>query len=130
MSNNTNGSNPSNKTFYKDKNSSEVKTNDLKIGTGPFVSKGTLCIFNYTGLLINGDIFDSTEKHGRPFECVVGSKKIIQGMSLGLLGMQVGGLREIHIPSSLAYGERTLGKIPPHSDLIFKVELLEARPRE
>ena len=111
-------------------NESTVQITDLKIGGGVEANKGALIFISYTGTLEDGTIFDSTDKHGRPFEMVIGSKKIIQGMSQGLIGMKEGGKRKIHIPAALAYGERSVGKIPPHSNLIFEVELLEARPRE
>lgn len=107
-----------------------VTITELKIGDGQEAQKGALCFINYTGTLDDGTVFDSTERHGRSFELVIGSKKIIQGMSLGLLGMKVGGLRRVVIPATLAYGERSVGKIPPHSRLTFEIELLEARPRE
>lgn len=109
----------------------EIEIHEIKYGQGVEVFKGALVFINFVGQLENGRIFDSTEIHGRPFECVVGSKKIIQGMSLGLLGMKAGGIRKIKIPSHLAYGDRAIGgKIPAHSNLIFEVELLEARNRE
>ncbi|WP_413574815.1 FKBP-type peptidyl-prolyl cis-trans isomerase [Bdellovibrio sp. HCB290] len=108
----------------------QVQTTDHNIGTGEIASKGALVFIHYTGTLADGTVFDSSYTHGRPFEFVVGSKKVIQGMSLGILGMKVGGKRKIQIPAVLAYGERPMGKIPPHSDLTFEVELLESRPRE
>lgn len=112
-------------------NKSRVEIKDIKIGQGEEAVKGALCFIEYEGRLMDGTVFDSTQKHGRPFELVLGSKKIIHGMSQGIIGMRVGGFREIYIPSLLAYGERQVGQfIKPHSDLIFKVELLEARPRE
>ncbi|WP_413581846.1 FKBP-type peptidyl-prolyl cis-trans isomerase [Bdellovibrio sp. HCB288] len=108
----------------------QVKITDHTLGHGEIASKGALIFIHYTGTLSDGTVFDSSLNHGRPFEFVVGSKKVIQGMSLGVLGMKVGGKRTIQIPAVLAYGERTMGKIPPHSDLTFEVELLESRPRE
>ncbi|QDK45882.1 FKBP-type peptidyl-prolyl cis-trans isomerase [Bdellovibrio sp. ZAP7] len=109
---------------------SEVQITDQITGSGQVASKGALVFIHYTGTLNDGTVFDSSYTHGRPFEFVVGSKKVIQGMSQGILGMKVGGKRTIHIPADLAYGERTVGKIPAHSDLTFEVELLESRPRE
>lgn len=109
---------------------SEVTITDHILGNGETASKGALVFIHYTGTLKDGTVFDASVNHGRPFEFVVGSKKVIQGMSQGVLGMKVGGRRRIEIPAPLAYGERTMGKIPPHSDLIFEVELLESRPRE
>lgn len=109
---------------------SEVQTTDLILGAGIEAGKGVLVFINYEGHLEDGTLFDSSYKAGRPFEFVVGSKKVIVGMSQGIMGMKVGGKRKIFIPASLAYGERAIGLINPNSNLIFHVELLEARPRE
>jgi FKBP-type peptidyl-prolyl cis-trans isomerase len=51
---------------------------------------------------------------------------VIQGWEIGLMGMKVGGRRTLHVPSRLAYGARGAREIPPHSDLIFDIELLSA----
>ena len=110
---------------------SQFQISEIKAGSGTEVTKGALIFIHYDGRLEDGTQFDSSHKAGRPFEFVVGSKKVIQGMSLGILGMRVGGIRKIFIPAELAYGERSVGEfIKPHSNLIFTVEDLEARPRE
>ena len=44
--------------------------------------------------------------------------------------MQVGGTRKLWVPAALAYGERQVGLIPPHSNLIFEIELLEVLTRD
>lgn len=44
--------------------------------------------------------------------------------------MQVGGKRQLIVPAHLAYGEHTVGKIPPNSTLYFEIELLEVRTRD
>ena len=111
--------------------SHELKITDTVPGTGIEATKGALLFVHYEGFLEDGTKFDSSYDHGRPFEFVVGSKKVIQGWSQGLMGMREGGKRTLFVPSHLAYGERQIGKyIKPHSNLIFHVELLEARPRE
>ncbi|MEK2646166.1 FKBP-type peptidyl-prolyl cis-trans isomerase [Bdellovibrio sp. BCCA] len=109
----------------------EIKITDTLEGTGKAAEKGALCFCHYEGFLEDGTKFDSSYDHGRQFEFVVGSKKVIQGWSQGILGMKEGGKRTIFVPSHLAYGERQIGKfIKPHSNLIFHVELFEVRPRE
>ncbi len=109
----------------------EVKIFDVKIGDGEIVKKGALVFILYNGFLENGTKFDSSYDKGKVFEMVVGSSKIIKGMSLGLLGMKEGGKRKIEIPAHLAYGDRVIGdKIPAHANLIFEIELIEARNRE
>lgn len=100
-------------------------------GSGPEVQKGALVFCHFTGTLEDGTKFDSSYDHGRPYECVVGSKKVIAGWSQGLLGVRAGGKRKFFVPSALAYGERQVGSlIKPNSNLIYEVEVLEVRPRE
>ena len=61
---------------------------------------------------------------------MLSNNKVIQGWILGLPGMQVGGKRKLWVPAHLAYGERQVGLIPPHSNLIFEIELLEVLTRD
>lgn len=109
----------------------ELKIIDTVIGSGIEIVKGALVICNYTGWLEDGTKFDSSFDHGRPFQFVIGSKRVIQGWDIGLMGMKEGGKRTLHVPAHLAYGERQIGKfITPNSSLIFDVEIIEVRPRE
>ena len=108
----------------------ELKISDSVIGTGTAAVKGALIICHYEGFLENGTKFDSSYDHGRPFQFVIGSGKVIKGWDQGLIGMKEGGKRTLFVPSHLAYGERSKGLIPPHSHLLFHVEMLEVRPRE
>lgn len=108
-----------------------VKNTDTIVGSGTEATKGALVFIKYEGRLESGEIFDSTDLQGRPFQFVVGSTKVIKGLSQAVMGMREGGKRTSFIPSSLAYGERQVGqKIKPHSNLIFHIELIESRPRE
>lgn len=109
----------------------ELKITDTVEGSGQAAVKGALIICQYEGLLEDGTKFDSSYDHGRPFQFVIGSGRVIKGWDQGLMGMKEGGKRTLHVPASLAYGERQIGQfIKPHSNLIFHVELLEVRPRE
>ncbi|MGZ3775943.1 MAG: FKBP-type peptidyl-prolyl cis-trans isomerase [Bdellovibrio sp.] len=110
---------------------SELKITDTVEGTGKASVKGALLICHYEGFLEDGTKFDSSYDHGRPFQFVIGSKRVIKGWDQGLMGMKEGGKRTLFVPAHLAYGERQIGKyIKPNSNLIFYVELLEVRPRE
>lgn len=109
----------------------ELEVIDTLVGNGKEVVKGALVICNYTGYLEDGTKFDSSFDHGRPFQFVIGSRRVIQGWDRGLMGMREGGKRRLRVPAALAYGERQIGPhIKPHSNLIFDVELIEVRPRE
>lgn len=111
--------------------SDEIKILEDHPGSGIEAAKGALCFVQYDGYLDDGTLFDSSRKHGRPFEFVLGSKKVIAGWSQGILGMKEGGTRKFFVPAHLAYGERQVGAlITPHSNLTFKVEMIEVRPRE
>lgn len=77
---------------------------------------------NYTGTLIDGTVFDGNAG-GNPVEFDL--DKVITGWTEGIQLMQVGAKYRFFIPSELAYGERSMGKIKPNSILIFDVDLLE-----
>ena len=103
---------------------------DIQEGTGKAAVKGALLICHYTGTLEDGTKFDSSYDHGRPFQFVIGSKRVIQGWDLGLMGMKEGGKRKLFVPAHLGYGEREKNRIPANSNLIFEIELLEVRVRD
>lgn len=82
---------------------------------------------NYRGWRANdGFIFDESFLRGDAgFTFTVGFG-VIEGWSEGVVGMKVGEVRRLKIPASLGYGEGGIGEdIPPNTDLIFDVELLE-----
>ena len=67
------------------------------------------------------------ERSGKQiFTFLVGDGDVIKGMDAGVLGMKLHGKRDVLIPWQLGYGKRGSGKdIPPESDLIFKIEMVE-----
>lgn len=103
---------------------------DLRDGDGKAVVKGALITTHYRGWLDSGEEFDSSHAKGRPFQCVIGSGRVIKGWDQGLIGMRVGGLRRLRVPAALGYGERQVGRIPPQADLNFEIELLEVLTRD
>lgn len=82
-------------------------------------------LVNYTGRLVDGKIFDSTEG-GEPAEINV--NEVIPGWTEALKLMPIGSTWEIYLPADLAYGSsRGPGNaLPPYSVLIFKIELIKA----
>ncbi|PSS56417.1 FKBP-type peptidyl-prolyl cis-trans isomerase [Pseudomonas sp. BBP2017] len=110
--------------------SSELQIIDIQLGDGKEVVKGALITTQYTGWLDDGSIFDSSYDRGKPFQCVIGTGRVIKGWDQGLMGMKVGGKRKLLVPSHLAYGERSVGAITAHSNLTFEIELLEVLTRD
>ena len=92
-------------------------------GTGATPTASSTVRTHYEGTLINGEVFDSSYKRGQPAEFPVGG--VIAGWTEALQLMQEGAKWRLYIPSNLAYGERAAGSIPPHSTLIFDIELLQ-----
>ena len=79
---------------------------------------------HYEGTLIDGTLFDSSVKRGQP--AVFGVSQVIPGWVEALQLMPEGAKWKLYIPSDLAYGAQGAGEmIPPHSTLVFDVELLE-----
>ena len=95
----------------------------LTAGTGPIPTATQKVKVNYEGRLIDGTVFDSSYKRGKPAE--FGCNQVIKGWTEALTMMPVGSKWELYIPQELGYGAREAGKIPPLSTLIFTVELLE-----
>ncbi len=105
----------------------KLVTKDLIKGTGTAARAGSSVTVNYVGVLYKGGKeFDSSWKTGKPFApFVLGQGSVIPGWDQGLVGMKVGGRRELIIPPNLAYGKAGQPPtIPPNSTLVFVVDLL------
>ena len=108
-----------------------LRIEDLQPGDGKEAVKGALITTQYIGWLEDGTVFDSSRDKGRPFQCVIGTGRVIKGWDQGLMGMRVGGTRKLFVPTHLAYGGRQIGAhIAPNSNLIFEIELLEVLTRD
>jgi peptidylprolyl isomerase len=104
---------------------------DIRTGDGKQVVKGALITTQYTGKLDDGTVFDSSLERGKPFQCVIGTGRVIKGWDQGLMGMRVGGVRTLYVPAELAYGDRSMGAlIKPGANLHFEIELLEVLTRD
>lgn len=120
------------KKFLEDnKNNPNVKTlpsglqyEILKEGNGkkPKATDQVKC--DYEGTLIDGTLFDSSIKRGEP--AIFGVNQVIPGWVEALQLMSEGSKWRLYIPAELGYGAQGAGEmIPPHSTLIFDVELIE-----
>lgn len=93
-------------------------------GNGPKPTPKSFVTVYYTGKLINGKVFDQTQK-GRP--ATFRLNELITGWTTALREMPVGSRWEIVIPNHLGYGSRSAGVIKAFSTLIFDITLLDAR---
>lgn len=100
---------------------------DIEEGTGATVPEGATITAHYTGALCkNGIIFQSSHDFGKAI--TFGLDQVIAGWTKGVPGMKVGGMRRLIIPSDMAYGSaRAASNIPPNSDLVFDIELIELK---
>jgi FKBP-type peptidyl-prolyl cis-trans isomerase FkpA len=114
----------------------QVQAIDQKVGTGKEATIGNTVVVHYTGWFYKplaknqrGRKFDSSLDRKEPLDFRLGAGQVIKGWERGVSGMKVGGKRTLIIPSELAYGKRGApgGSIPPDSDLIFDVELLDVK---
>jgi len=101
-----------------------LQFSEIAAGQGPEAISGKSVTVHYTGWLTDGRKFDSSRDRSEPFRFGLGAGQVIRGWDEGVAGMKVGGRRRLIIPSSLGYGERGAGPIPPGATLVFAVELL------
>lgn len=100
---------------------------ELKKGSGVMAAKGKKVKVQYEGKLINGTVFDSSKKQGKPIEFVLGQNQVIPGWDEGIAKMSVGGKAKLIVPSSLGYGAQANPVIPAYSTLVFEVELVDVK---
>jgi peptidylprolyl isomerase len=105
-----------------------LRTIDMVVGKGAEATTGKSIVVHYVGVnYADGKQFDSSWDSGQPFgPFTLGAGSVIPGWDQGIVGMRVGGIRELIIPPSLAYG--AAGRPPviqPNETLIFVVQLLQ-----
>ncbi len=96
-------------------------------GTGPQAVAGKKVKVHYTGTLLDGTKFDSSVDRNEPFGFTLGNGEVIRGWDEGIALMKQGGTATLIIPSSIAYGDRSMGPIAAYSTLVFDVELIEVK---
>ncbi len=96
----------------------------LTQGDGPVPTADDRVVVHYTGRLIDGTVFDSSEERGEP--ATFGVTQVIPGWVEALQLMNAGSTWRLFIPSELAYGPQGAGgAIGPNQTLIFDVTLLK-----
>jgi FKBP-type peptidyl-prolyl cis-trans isomerase len=104
----------------------ELQITELTEGTGATAANGNTVFINYALWR-----YDPAGTDGKgegletgPFNWVVGSNGAITGMSQGVVGMKVGGIRRLVIPPSLAYGSTGFGNVRPNEWIVFEIQLI------
>ncbi len=118
---------------YKPKDDvNELQKTDLKIGTGKEAKAGDCLVVKYHGTLAaNGKKFDGNFEEETALQFALGQGMVIPGWDQGMIGVKEGGVRRLVIPANLGYGESGSGAaIPPNSDLVFVVKLLEIKDKD
>lgn len=108
---------------------------DVKVGTGAEAVEDKKLTVHYTGWLYDkkaknnkGKKIDSSYDRNKTYNFVLGRKQVIDGWDQGLVGMRVGGKRNLVIPSHLGYGLHGAGEmVPPNAKLVFDVELVDVQ---
>lgn len=96
------------------------------MGKGEKPTANDTVTVDYTGTLINGQVFDSSEKQGHPISFKV--NQVIKGWTEVLQLMPVGSTWTVYIPADLAYGQQAVGgMIGPNETLVFKIKLISVQ---
>ena len=78
---------------------------------------------HYEGSLTDGTVFDSSFERGSPY--VTTPEQVVPGWTEALQRMKVGDEWLLYVPPELGYGAQQSGRIPPHSVLVFRLQLLD-----
>lgn len=96
---------------------------DLVVGSGPTAGATSTVRVQYVGAdYANGKVFDSSWSRGQPATFPLNG--VIPGFAQGIVGMKVGGRRELVIPPALGYGAAGSGPVGPNETLVFVIDLL------
>ena len=104
----------------------ELQIRDIWVGDGEEAKPGQNVSVHYVGVAFStGEEFDASWNRRSAFTFPLGAGHVIGGWDQGVVGMKVGGRRELIIPPHLGYGDRGAGAaIKPGETLIFVVDLL------
>jgi FKBP-type peptidyl-prolyl cis-trans isomerase len=109
------------------KTTSGMYIRDLTEGTGAVATSTSNVNVYYEGFLASGFRFDYKLSPSDPFNVKLGTKAVIDGWEEGLVGMKVGGKRQLVIPPELAYGPYGYRAVPSNAVLVFTIELVSVQ---
>jgi peptidylprolyl isomerase len=102
-----------------------LEKRDIVVGKGPAAKAGDNVSMQYVGVAQStGKQFDASWDRGQPFDFPLGQGQVIPGWDEGIVGMKVGGRRELVIPPDMAYGAQGAPPdIGPNETLVFVVDM-------
>jgi peptidylprolyl isomerase len=104
----------------------QLESADLIVGTGPAAAAGDSITVQYVLATYSTRQVIQSSWTSQPFQFTLGEGQVIQGWDDGVVGMKVGGRRELIIPPSLGYGSQSPGAgIAPNDTLVFVIDLLK-----
>lgn len=108
------------------KSSTGLYYRDLTVGSGTTANVSSRVSTYYSGYLSNGTKFGELLSPSTPFSFTLAAtpSEVIKGWDEGVVGMKVGGTRQLIIPPELAYGVNGSGPVPPNAVLVFTVQLV------
>jgi len=109
------------------KTSTGLYYRDLSVGTGKTVASGDSVYVRYSGAFPTGQVFDQRTPAQPTFDFKLGTGFVIPGWDEGIVGMKVGGSRQLIIPPALAYGPTGYLSIPPNAVLVFNINMSSAK---
>ena len=118
--------------LYINDNSLNVKPNSsglvfipIREGDGISPQDGDIVAFHYVGYYLNGEQFDTSYEKSYPLIVELGNNMIIKGLEEALRLMDKGSKAKVIIPFYLAYNDMENAPVPPYSNLIFEIELMD-----
>lgn len=87
--------------------------------------KGQIARIKFVASYLDGTPLGDSDQLGDYYEMIVGEGRVLKGLEEGVAMMRVGEKTRFVFPYTLAYGEQQFGNVPPYSNLVFDVELLE-----
>jgi hypothetical protein len=112
----------------------------IQPGTGALLDTSVVAKVNYTGMTMDGKVFDSntdpSKGHVEPFLVNLTNDKslgspVINGWYDGLKMLSKGAKAKFFIPSTLAYGKQGAGAdIKPNSILMFDIDVVDVLSKE
>lgn len=109
------------------KTASGLKYFIIEKGKGIKLENGMNVTLHYSGYFLDGKKFDSSIDRGEPIKIVLGKNQVIIGFEEALMMLSVGDKARAIIPYQLAYGDKGRGSIPPKADLIFDLQIVDAK---